>query len=362
MSKIKVAVLFGGRSVEHEVSCRSAETVTNALKNTFDVFPIAIAKDGQWYGPIPLESIKSFKPEQFTERKVTVLPHPVSKGKIYTVPNLQEIYEAQVFFPILHGTFGEDGTIQGLLDLMQVPYVGGGVLASSMGMDKLMMKSIFAQNGLPQVAYRGFERQEIETDLAAVSREVEEALGYPCFIKPYNMGSSVGISKANNEQELVTALQNAIKYARKVIVEKGVTGREVEVAVLGNERPDASLPGEIVACNDFYDYSAKYIDDRSSLLIPAPLEEEQIQKLRRLAVLAHQAVDCAGLSRVDFFISKDQGEILINEINTLPGFTSISMYPKLWENSGIALEKLTARLVELALERAKDLDRNITIL
>lgn len=359
LAKTKVAVLFGGRSVEHEVSRRSAQTVASALNEKYEIYPVAIAKDGQWYGPIPLDKMNTFQPADYQDRKITILPHPESKGMIYTLPDMEPVYEAQVFFPMLHGTFGEDGTIQGLLELMQVPYVGGGVLASSLGMDKLMMKKIIAQHNLPQVDYLGFFRDEIEKDISNVVNQIEKKLGYPCFVKPYNLGSSVGITKANDSIGLQESLQLAVKYARKVIVEQGVNAKEVEVAVLGNDQPMASWPGEIESCNDFYDYNAKYIDDGSALYIPARLGEEQIKRLQELAVATHKAIDCAGLSRVDFFVCKDSGEILINEINTLPGFTSISMYPKLWEYSGIALKDLTARLVELALERAKEVARNI---
>lgn len=359
MSKKSVALLFGGRSGEHEVSRKSASAVAEALSNTFNVFPIGIAKDGQWYGPIPLSEIKIFSPEQYKEKKVTMLPFPSSGGKIYSLPQLEPLIDADVFFPVLHGTFGEDGTIQGLFELAEVPYVGAGVLASSVGMDKVMMKKAFAEAKLPQVLYLSFLRVEIEKESSKIIKEIETKLGYPCFVKPANLGSSVGISKAIDRASLEIALHQACKYDRKLIIEKGVTAREIEVSVLGNDDPQASIPGEIVPCNDFYDYNAKYLDDRSELYIPAKIDDNQIKKIQELAIAAYKAVDCSGLSRIDFFIAKDSGEILINEINTLPGFTNISMFPKLWEHSGIAIDELVTQLVNLALERAEEKKKNI---
>ena len=359
MARKKVAVLFGGRSGEHEVSRNSAFTVATALSASFDIFPIGISKEGTWYGPVPLAEIRTFTPEKYADREITILPAPSSGGTVYSLPDLDPITRLHVFFPVLHGTFGEDGTIQGLLELAEVPYVGAGVLASAAGMDKIMMKTVFAQAGLPQVQFISFLRADIENDLSATAARIEEVLGYPCFIKPANLGSSVGVSKAVNREQLTKALGVAVRYDRKVIIEKGVNAREIEISVLGNDEPLVSLPGEIVPCNDFYDYNAKYIDDRSLLSIPALLKEEEIKKVQSIAVKAYKAIDCTGLARIDFFLTKDTGEILINEINTLPGFTNISMYPKLWEHSGVKIEELTVKLVELALERAEESKRNI---
>lgn len=360
MSKLKIAVIFGGRSGEHEVSRNSAYTVAKSLSNNYDVFPMGIAKDGQWYGPIPIEKIPTFTPENFPENKVTILPNPIAEGTIYTLPNLEPHYRADVFFPVLHGTFGEDGTIQGLFELANVPYVGAGVLASSTGMDKVIMKNLFAQAGLPQVPYLSILRQEIEKDLPDVIKKIEVSLGYPCFIKPANLGSSVGISKAASPEQLKNALILAARYDRKLIIEKGVSTRELEISVLGNEEPLVSLPGEIIPGNDFYDYEDKYVNNNTTLQIPALLEAEQLNKIQELAIKAYQALDCSGLARMDFFLTKDTQEILINEINTLPGFTAISMYPKLWEHAGISLDELTSRLVKLALEFFEEKSRNIT--
>lgn len=360
MSKLLVALLFGGRSREHEVSRNSAYTVAQSLKDNYEVYPIGIAKDGQWYGPIPIEKIPSFTPEDFPENKVTILPNPISNGTIYALPTLQPLVKAQVFFPILHGTFGEDGTIQGLLELANVPYVGSGVLASSVGLDKIIMKNLFAQAGLPQVPYLSILRRELETDISGVMGKIEKEIGYPCFIKPANTGSSVGISKANNQEQLKAALLLAARYDRKMIVEKGIIARELEVSVLGNDEPIASLPGEVIPGNEFYDYEDKYINNTTTFHIPARLEEEKIKEIQELAIKAYKALDCAGFSRIDFFMTKDTNEIMINEINTLPGFTAISMYPKLWEHSGISIKELTSKLVELALENFADKNKNIT--
>ena len=360
MSKTQVAVLFGGRSGEHEVSRNSAYTVANSLTYKYDVFPIGIAKDGQWYGPIPISEVPNFVPENFEESKVTILPNPHSNTAIYSLPEFKQIAKVDVFFPVLHGTFGEDGTLQGLFDLANIPYVGAGVLASSTGMDKVIMKNLFSQAELPQVPYQFYLRNDIENNIEKILEKIEQGIGYPNFVKPVNLGSSVGISKATNKRQLQEALLLAIRFDRKIIIEKGVEAREVEISVLGNDEPLASLPGEIVSCNEFYDYKAKYMDNKSALYIPARLEEQQIKKIQDIAIKAFKAIDCSGLSRVDFFITKDTQEILINEINTLPGFTSISMYPKLWENSGISLPELTSKLVELALERYRELNKNVT--
>lgn len=359
MARMRVALLFGGRSGEHEVSRNSAFAVAEALSRSYDLFPIGIAKNGDWYGPIPVKDIASFNPESYPQKKVTILPHPQSGGIIYSLPDLEPVYRAKVFFPILHGTYGEDGTIQGLLELAQIPYVGAGVMASAVGMDKVMMKKAFAQSGLPQLPFIDVLRTAIDKDITPIIAEIEAKLGYPSFVKPVNLGSSVGISKASNREELSAALLLAARYDRRIIVEKGIRARELEISVLGNDSPVASIAGEIVPCNEFYDYNAKYIDDRSELYIPARITEEQLARIQELALLAYKAVDCSGLARIDFFLDKDTNEILINEINTLPGFTSISMYPKLWEHAGIPMDELVRRLVELALERAEEKTRNI---
>ena len=358
MSKLVVALLFGGRSGEHEVSRKSAYAIAKALNASYHLFPIGISKDGEWYGPIALEEIKSFGPEKFADKKVTILPNPRSGGKIYSLPEMDVLAEAKVFFPVLHGTFGEDGTLQGLLEMAGIPYVGSGVLASAAGMDKVTMKRIFAQAGLPQVQFLSYLRSELENNPEKTAREIEEKLKFPCFVKPANMGSSVGISKATNQEELIQALKKAARYDQKIIVEAGVNARELEVAVLGNSDPQITIPGEIIPCNEFYDYKAKYIDDRSLTVIPADITEKQTELIREIASKAYLALGCSGLSRVDFFLTKDTNEVLINEINTMPGFTEISMYPKLWEHSRLGMNALVTRLVELAFERHNEITKN----
>jgi len=256
-----------------------------------------------------------------------------------------------VVFPLLHGTYGEDGTVQGLLEMANIPYVGAGVLASAVGMDKVMMKKLFAQEGLPQCVYRWFTRSQWEKDSAYFIMEIEIALGYPCFVKPANLGSSVGITKAHNRDELLRAVDVAFQYDRKVIVEEFVDAREIEVSVLGNDDPRASVPGEIVSSNEFYDYRAKYVDGKSSMLIPAPIPEEKAEEIRGLALRAFRAIDGSGLSRVDFFLRKSDNAVFINEINTMPGFTPFSMYPLLWKESGMSYRELLDELIRLALER-----------
>jgi len=358
LSKMLIALLFGGRSGEHEVSRNSAYSVAKALNKKYNLFPIGISKEGEWYGPIPLSEIQTFNPADYADQKITILPNPASRGKIYSLPDLELLAEPKVFFPVLHGTFGEDGTLQGLFDLADITYVGAGVLTSAAGMDKVTMKRIFAQAGLPQVDFSAYLRQEIQTEPKRVAAEIEAKLGYPCFVKPANMGSSVGISKAVDQPSLLKALEKAARYDRKIIVEKGVSVRELEVSVLGNDDPQVSIPGEVVPCNDFYDYKAKYIDDRSALYIPAEISPEQIRTIQEIARKAYLVLGGSGLSRVDFFLTKDTQEILINEINTMPGFTNISMYPKLWEHTGLGMEDLVVRLVELALERHREVEQN----
>jgi D-alanine-D-alanine ligase len=310
--KTRVAVIYGGRTGEHEVSLRSAKSIIDAMDpEKYKVVHYLISKAGKW-SPCP------------------ILPEPGGNPGI------------DVVFPVLHGTFGEDGTLQGLLDLADLPYVGAGVLASSVSMDKDMMKRVAKERGLPVVEYR------------VVSGSADAAcgeLGFPVFVKPANLGSSVGISKARNCEELKAALELARTYDRKVIVERGITGRELECAVLGNEDPIASAPCEILPSREFYDYDDKYLLDQAQTVIPADLSPEQTAEIQRLAVECYRAVECEGMARVDFLLESATGKLYINEINTIPGFTSISMYPKMWEYSGLAMPELIDRLIELALER-----------
>jgi D-alanine-D-alanine ligase len=364
MSKIRVGLIYGGRSSEHEVSVLSANSVMQAINpEKYEIFPIGITKEGCW---IPGQSPSSLVESR--DLQVRLLNNGNSneneKHQLATLSNERGYLLAglcdrvDVIFPVMHGPFGEDGTIQGLLELAGIPYVGGGVLASAVGMDKVVMKMVFKQKGLPVGDFLSYLRKDLDSNSKAVLAEIERELGYPCFVKPANLGSSVGISKAHNREELRGSLHLAAEYDRKIIVEKMIHGREIECAVLGNDEPIASLPGEILPCAEFYDYQAKYVLNDSKLEIPAVLPDEMTAKIQDYAVQAFKAIDCAGLGRVDFFVDDQAGEIFVNEINTIPGFTRISMYPKLWEASGIGDTELINRLLELALERYQDKIRN----
>ncbi len=340
-TKPRIAVLFGGRSGEHEVSIRSAASVISAIdRDQYDVVPVAITKQGRWLPPaesvrlLPAEASEALS----TDTAVALSQEPGSVSGV------------DVVFPVLHGTFGEDGTVQGFLDLADVAYVGAGVLGSAVAMDKDVMKRLFRERGLPTVDHIALLRGQRGERVS----ELESRFGYPLFVKPANLGSSVGISKACNRKALKEALDLAAEYDRKIIVEAAVDGREIECSVLGNDSPEASVPGEIVPSREFYDYESKYLDDDSELLIPAPITAEQTSEVRRLAIAAFQAVECSGLARVDCFLENSSGGILLNEVNTMPGFTSISMYPKLWEASGVPYPELIGRLIALAQERHKD--------
>ncbi|MCX8129078.1 MAG: D-alanine--D-alanine ligase [Clostridia bacterium] len=358
--KKRVAVIFGGQSSEHEVSRVSAESVIkNINRDKYDVVMIGITKDGKWLtysGPV--EKLSSGEWEKEAEdnvKKGIQLPCGNSARYIFAAAGAEEMdKKIDVVFPVLHGCNGEDGTIQGLFELAAMPYVGCGVLGAALGMDKAYSKIIFEKAGIPQGKYLVFSRKQVENDMEAIIGKVESELEYPCFVKPSNAGSSVGVGKAHNKAELIKTLEKAVKYDRKVLVEEFINGREVECAVLGNDEPVASTVGEIIPCNEFYDYQAKYVANDSKCVIPANLDDETVQKIRNYAVKAFKSLDCAGLSRVDFFVHKETGKVYINEINTLPGFTSISMYPKLWEASGIPYDELIDRLIGLALERFED--------
>ena len=341
MAKTRIAVLFGGRSGEHEVSIRSAASVIQTLNRAkYDVVPVAISREGRWLAPA--ESLKLLPADArgalSTETRVTLSRDPGGTSGV------------DVVFPVLHGTFGEDGTVQGFLELADVAYVGAGVLASAAGMDKDVMKRLFRERGLVTVDHVALLR----THRTASIPELEQRFGYPMFVKPANLGSSVGISKASDRDGLQKALDTAAEFDRKLIVEPAIQGREIECSVLGNDDPRASVPGEIRPAADFYSYEAKYLDDTSELLIPAPLTVDQTKEVQRMAVGAFQAIDCSGLARVDFFLEDETGRILLNEINTMPGFTSISMYPKLWQAGGLSYADLIDRLIELAQERHAD--------
>jgi D-alanine-D-alanine ligase len=348
MSKLRVGLLFGGRSGEHEVSISSARAIARALSseenaNKYEIFPFYIQKDGRWLaGDVPQQVLTS----GVALTSLTAIP------KLWQFP--AQTQEVDVWFPILHGPNGEDGTIQGLLSLMQVPFVGSGVLGSAMGMDKIAMKMAFAQAGLAQVKYVMLTRAQIWSNPCIFPKlcdEIEAKLSYPCFVKPANLGSSVGIAKVRSRSELEAALDNAASYDRRIIVEAGVVAREVECAVLGNDQPQASVVGEITFESDFYDYETKYTAGQADLLIPAKLPDSVMSQIQDMALQAFNAVDAAGLARVDFFYLEATGEVLINEINTFPGFTATSMYPQLWAKSGIPFTELVHRLIQLALER-----------
>jgi D-alanine-D-alanine ligase len=405
MKKLRVGILFGGRSGEHEVSLLSAASVLNAInKDKYEVVPIGITKDGRWLtaehaenllqGKIVLEprQLRAGDPETTPAaavlargEAVIVPPEPVHRQS-GLVPFQSEAtltrrasdraINVDVIFPVLHGTFGEDGTIQGLLELADIAYVGAGVLGSAAGMDKDIMKSLFIAAGIPIVRHVTILRSAWELDSKKnggkkIQKLVESKLKYPVFVKPANLGSSVGISKAHNRKELGPAIEEAAKFDRKIVIEQGVGGkkkkaREIECSVLGNDDPTASVPGEIVPGKEFYDYTAKYVDEGSQLIIPAKLSKADTNRVQELAIAAFQAVDCSGLARVDFLMEpasgkgsrKKSGRIYLNEINTMPGFTAISMYPKLWAASGLAYADLIDRLIELGIERHEDKKKN----
>ena len=357
--RLRVGILFGGRSGEHDVSLQSAASVIKALDPAkYDILPIGITREGNWrigsgaaqLLPQVLEIGDRVTPSvDPSDPRLLPLARPASANS----PRPQ----VDVVFPVLHGTFGEDGTVQGLLELTDIPYVGAGVLASAAGMDKDVMKRLFRDAGLPILPWELVLRAEWESQPDAIRQRIERKLRYPLFVKPVNMGSSVGISKVHHRRELATALNLAAQYDRKILVEKGVDAREIECSVLGNDDPRASVPGEVVPVNEFYDYEAKYIKEGSELIIPARLTSRQTKQVRDVSIRAFRAIDGAGMGRVDFLLDRKTGRLYLNEINTIPGFTSISMYPKLWEASGLPYPRLLDRLIELAIERHKEKSR-----
>ncbi|MFN8009231.1 MAG: D-alanine--D-alanine ligase family protein [Terriglobia bacterium] len=363
MKRLSVALLFGGKSGEHEVSLRSAASILQALdRNRYHVIPVGITKRGEWRAG-PAFSETDFPGTLEQGGSVFLPPHLGGQAKLHLLSGTassQADVKLDLVFPALHGTFGEDGTLQGMLEMANIPYVGAGVLGSAAAMDKEVTKRLLRDAGLPIVDFVTTLDFQWKDDPKAVAGRIESTLGYPCFVKPANLGSSVGISKARNLEELHRAMDLAVQFDRKVVIEKGINAREIECSVLGNDQPLASLPGEIVPSNEFYDYQAKYLDEGSRLLIPAPLQPSQVQIIQDLAVKTFVATECAGMARVDFFIDKETSEISINEINTIPGFTSISMYPKLWEATGISYSVLLDRLIELALDRHRARQSKIT--
>ena len=365
--KITVAVLFGGRSGEHEVSLMSARSVLSVLdRSRYNVVEIGITHQGTWLtGNNVLEALESGKTDGLLH--VVVSPDPSEKG-VYVL----EVSEASVkftkqsdvdvFFPVLHGTFGEDGTLQGLFELADVAYVGAGVLGSSVGMDKGLFKDVMRSNGIPTPESIIVLRSEIKNSMDTVIEKAEKVGAYPLFVKPANLGSSVGVTKCRSRSDLAEGLVDAAQYDRRILIERGIPNpREIEVSVLGNDQPTASVPGEIIPGADFYSYDAKYVLDNSELVIPASLSADQVHTFRDLAVKAYEAVDAAGMARVDFLMEKETGKIYLNEINTIPGFTKISMYPKLWEASGLPYASLVDRLIDLALERKAERDNTVRL-
>jgi D-alanine-D-alanine ligase len=358
--KPHIAVIFGGRSGEHEVSLMSARSVLAVLDpSKYEITQIGITPEGQWLtGKDVLGKLETGKTGDLLP--VIVLPDPKAMG-IHVLKGqlLEKLSDIDVFFPLLHGTFGEDGTIQGLFEMANTCYVGAGVLGSSVGMDKGLFKDVMRANGIPSVASMLVLRSELEQDIESVISRVERMSPFPIFIKPANLGSSVGVTKCHTRSDLQEGLMEAALYDRRVLIEHGVANaREIEVSVLGNDEPRASVPGEILPSREFYSYESKYLDGTSGLVIPAPLPPELTKRIQELAVLAFKAIDAAGMARVDFLLDKDSGELYLNELNTIPGFTKISMYPKLWEASGIPYAFLVDRLIELAVQRKSERDRN----
>lgn len=381
MKRLRIGVLFGGRSTEHEVSILSAQSIISAIDpQKFEAVPLYIDKEGRWLvGP----SLKQLVSDEASRKYVYLPPDPtqhslvnangVAPGSLSSSalegkspsPAAGEglgggLPQLDVVFPVFHGLNGEDGTIQGVLELANIPYVGAGILGSALGLDKIYMKRAFAAVGLPIVDYLPITRHEYERNPDAFVAQVEARIGYPCFTKFANSGSSVGTSKAHDRGELIDGLRLAGSFDRKLLVERAIDARELEVSVLGNDEPETSIVGEVVSAHEFYDYEAKYLDEGSKLLIPAPIDPDLAETAREMSVQAFKAVDAAGMARVDFFLERKTNTLFLNELNTLPGFTRISMYPKLWEASGLPYSKLIERLIELAVERFNDKQRSQT--
>jgi len=358
--KLHVAVIFGGRSGEHEVSLMSARSVLSVLDPAkYEVTRVGITHEGTWLtGNNVLDQFENNKTDGLIPALLS--PDPSERGLYIMegISGLKKWSDIDVYFPVLHGTFGEDGTLQGLFELADVAYVGAGVVGSSVGMDKGVFKDVMIANQIPVVDMMVVLRAEIESDMASVIERAEKVSDYPLFTKPANLGSSVGVTKCSNRSDLQEGLMEAALFDRRILIQKGVkNAHEIEVSVLGNDEPLASVCGEVLPSREFYSYESKYIDGTSGLLIPAPLPDEISECIREYAVRAYKAVDCAGMARVDFFVEKDTHRIYLNELNSLPGFTKISMYPKLWEASGLSYQKLVDRLIELAMERKADRDR-----
>ncbi len=370
--KLRIGVIFGGRSGEHEVAIRSARSVIEATdKSKYEVVPIAITKEGNWLGPaaaielLPAETQRmlSAQKESGSRADVAILGDPSRSGLVRLDANEAATQQLDVVFPVLHGTFGEDGTLQGLLEMAAIPFVGCGTLASACGMDKVTMKALFKEAGLPICRHTWLLRSDWENDKSKVARRVIREIGFPCFIKPANLGSSVGVSKATDKASLTKAIDLAARYDRKIMVEEEVVAREIECAVIGNDEPRASLPGEYVIHEEsarFLDYTEKYSSTGNvEFIVPAKIPKATVKKIQAMAARAYKAIDASGLSRVDFFLKPD-GELLVNEINTLPGLTDVSGFPKMWAATGIPFTRVIDQLIELAIERHGERARNET--
>jgi D-alanine-D-alanine ligase len=363
--KVRVGVVFGGKSGEHEISLLSAQSVMHAMdKDKYEIVPIGITQEGRWLsGGDPLKALTGGQMTMPKLLRAPVVSHSSSAVNRALIPGggQSSAPPVDVIFPVLHGPMGEDGTVQGLFELADIPYVGAGVMSSAVGMDKAVMKDVFRAHGLPVAPYLVFLRGDWERDPAAVMARIETQLGFPCFVKPANLGSSVGITKVHSLAELDAALAEAASFDRKLLVEWAVPqAREIECSVLGNDDPIASVPGEIKPGREFYDYEAKYFDEHTQLIVPAPILDELTARVRELAIRAFCVMDCAGMARVDFLLSGETSKLYVSEINTIPGFTAVSMYPKLWEASGLSYPELIDRLIELALERHRDKKRSRT--
>lgn len=362
--KLRVGVIFGGRSGEYEISLMSARSILNVLDPLrYEVTQIGITQEGVWLtGENVLDAMQ--KDQTGALLKAALLPDPSWAG-IITILETEQGYllelltKLDVVFPVLHGTYGEDGTLQGLLEMADIAYVGASVLGSSVGMDKGVFHAVMSANHIPVVETMVVLRSELTEHMDWVIAAAEKMAAYPLFTKPANLGSSVGVSKCQNRADLLEGLMEASRYDRRILIQRGVNGREIEVSVLGNDAPQASIPGEVIPSREYYSYEAKYVDNASELLIPAPIPEATAELAKQLAVKAFKAIDCQGMARVDFLLDRDNGELYLNELNTIPGFTSISMYPKLWEACGLPYPKLVDRLIELALERKVDSQKTL---
>ena len=364
VKKIRVGLIFGGRSGEHEVSFCSASSIIKAInKDKYTIVPIGITKEGRWISPQDSElALQSGKIEG--KSTVILLNDPSGNALIRTDNNQRSdkrsaLERVDVIFPVLHGPYGEDGTVQGLLEVANIPYVGAGVAASAISMDKDLMKTIFQQRDLPILKWMTIRRKEWQKDKEKILSSIENGFEYPLFVKPTNLGSSVGITKVHEKEELEGAIDLASSYDRKILIEEGLEGaREIECSVLGNDEPQTSVGGEVKQAGEFYDYDSKYINKETQLIVPADLSDGVSQEVQEIALRAFKAVDAAGMARVDFFVSKKENKIYLSEINTIPGFTSVSMYPRLWEASGVSYPDLIDQLIQLALERHQDKKKN----